>query len=70
MGWPNNLDRSRYPLSVMETGSDILFFWVARMAMLCSELEEGVPFKRVSLHPLVRDKQVQQTQNRGKKKKI
>lgn len=30
-----------YPLSVMETGSDILFFWVARMAMLCSELDGG-----------------------------
>jgi valyl-tRNA synthetase len=51
---------SFYPLSVMETGSDILFFWVARMMMLCATLEPGgaaekaAPFKRVLLHPLVR----------------
>ena len=52
-----------YPLSVMETGSDILFFWVARMMMLCATLEPGdqdadcqktAPFKRVLLHPIVR----------------
>ena len=47
----------------METGSDILFFWVARMAMLCSFLDsqdnQGIvraPFERVLLHPMVRDK--------------
>ncbi len=44
-----------YPLTVMETGADILFFWVARMAMLCSFLTNQVPFKTVLLHPLVRD---------------
>lgn len=42
-GWPNEGDdaeafESAYPLDVMETGSDILFFWVARMAMLCEEV--------------------------------
>lgn len=40
----------------METGSDILFFWVARMAMLCEELSGEIPFKKVLLHPMVRDK--------------
>jgi valyl-tRNA synthetase len=67
LGWPTQpaageattlLDR--YPLSVMETGSDILFFWVARMMMLCTELDTAsnhrAPFKHVSLHPMVRDK--------------
>uniref|UniRef100_A0AAV1T3D3 valine--tRNA ligase n=1 Tax=Peronospora matthiolae TaxID=2874970 RepID=A0AAV1T3D3_9STRA len=47
---------SSYPLDVMETGSDILFFWVARMAMLCEELSGRVPFTKVLLHPMVRDK--------------
>lgn len=50
-----------FPLTVMETGTDILFFWVARMAMLCSEMVGGPeptpPFRRVLLHPLVRDRQ-------------
>lgn len=38
-----------YPLDAMETGADILFFWVARMSMLCTELGDGrtPPFKRV-----------------------
>ncbi|GLE07674.1 hypothetical protein PINS_up018277 [Pythium insidiosum] len=56
--WPNNnpCDAPKYPLSVMETGSDILFFWVARMAMLCEEFSGEIPFKRVLLHPMVRDK--------------
>ena len=35
-GWPHNLDNDSYPLDLMETGSDILFFWVARMSMLCT----------------------------------
>ncbi|OWZ04365.1 Valyl-tRNA synthetase, partial [Phytophthora megakarya] len=63
-GWPNasNDDEvardlsSSYPLDVMETGSDILFFWVARMAMLCEEFSGRVPFEKVLLHPMVRDK--------------
>lgn len=57
-GWPDKLDKRYYPLSVMETGADILFFWVARMAMICSEMEPdlGCPFGRVVLHPMVRDK--------------
>lgn len=46
-----------YPLSVMETGSDILFFWVARMSMLCSFLSGQSPFHSIALHPLVRDRE-------------
>ena len=58
-GWPHDPQPSR--LDVMETGSDILFFWVARMAMLCSELhpEKTSPFQDIYLHPMVRDKRGQ-----------
>ena len=55
-GWPNTVDDSRYPLDVMETGNDILFFWVARMVMLCSQMTNQPPFRTVILHPMVRDK--------------
>jgi valyl-tRNA synthetase len=46
-----------YPLSLMETGSDILFFWVARMEMMCTVLAGVPPFNTVYLHPVVRDAQ-------------
>lgn len=45
-----------YPTAVLETGYDILFFWVARMAMLGLELTGKAPFSTVYLHGLVRDK--------------
>ena len=45
-----------YPTDVMETGHDILFFWVARMIMLGLYITDNVPFKNVYLHGLVRDK--------------
>ncbi|KAF0696327.1 Aste57867_12886 [Aphanomyces stellatus] len=48
--------RQTYPLNVMETGADILFFWVARMSMLCKTLSGEQPFEKVWLHPMVRDK--------------
>ena len=57
-GWPHRLDNDSYPLDLMETGSDILFFWVARMSMLCTFLddEHRAPFRNVYCHSLVRDK--------------
>jgi len=48
-----------YPTNVMETGWDILFFWVARMIMLGTYATGQVPFKYVYLHGLVRDKDKQ-----------
>lgn len=45
-----------YPTSVMETGKDILFFWVARMIMLGLYRTGKVPFKTIYLHGMVRDK--------------
>ncbi|XP_057683516.1 valine--tRNA ligase, mitochondrial [Corythoichthys intestinalis] len=58
LGWPQQTkDFQRfYPNSILETGSDLLFFWVARMVMLGTELTGKLPFKQVLLHSLVRDK--------------
>mmetsp|Transcript_17141 Transcript_17141/g.42973 ORF Transcript_17141/g.42973 Transcript_17141/m.42973 type:complete len:1295 (-) Transcript_17141:143-4027(-) len=55
--WPNNsVDLSKfYPTSLLETGHDILFFWVARMVMQGLQLTGKVPFKQVYLHAMVRD---------------
>lgn len=44
-----------YPLSLMETGHDILFFWVARMVMLGTQLTGKLPFKKILLHGIVCD---------------
>uniref|UniRef100_A0A8C5A2W1 Valine--tRNA ligase, mitochondrial n=1 Tax=Gadus morhua TaxID=8049 RepID=A0A8C5A2W1_GADMO len=58
LGWPQKTPdlQQFYPTSVLETGSDILFFWVARMVMLGTELTGQLPFKQVLLHSLVRDR--------------
>jgi valyl-tRNA synthetase len=44
-----------FPSDVLVTGSDILFFWVARMIMMTSEIKKSIPFKHVYLHGIVRD---------------
>ncbi|OMO97080.1 Aminoacyl-tRNA synthetase, class Ia, partial [Corchorus capsularis] len=57
LGWPDDTDdlKAFYPTSVLETGHDILFIWVARMVMLGIALGGDVPFSKVYLHPMVRD---------------
>jgi valyl-tRNA synthetase len=61
MGWPDRTEtlRTFYPTSVMETGHDIIFFWVARMMMMGLHFMGEVPFRTVYLHPMVRDEKGQ-----------
>ncbi|KAG8907503.1 hypothetical protein FRB99_003876 [Tulasnella sp. 403] len=57
VGWPEKTSdfESFYPATILETGWDILFFWVARMVMLGIKLTDKVPFREVLCHALVRD---------------
>ena len=57
LGWPDETPDYKYfyPTSYMETGYDILFFWVARMIMMGLEFTGQIPFHTVYLHGLVRD---------------
>ncbi|XP_066437703.1 valine--tRNA ligase isoform X2 [Eleutherodactylus coqui] len=56
-GWPNESEDLKvfYPGTLLETGHDILFFWVARMVMLGLSLTGKLPFREVYLHAIVRD---------------
>lgn len=56
-GWPDETEELKifYPTSLLETGHDILFFWVARMVFMGQKLLGKLPFKDVYLHPIVRD---------------
>ncbi|MBP9842422.1 MAG: valine--tRNA ligase [Candidatus Pacebacteria bacterium] len=57
LGWPEQTDdlRTYHPTTVLETGYDIIFFWVARMILMSTYHIGQVPFKNVYLHGLVRD---------------
>ncbi|MEK7758586.1 MAG: valine--tRNA ligase, partial [Pseudomonadota bacterium] len=57
LGWPKQTAELKafYPTSVLVTGFDIIFFWVARMVMMGMKFMDDVPFKEVYIHGLVRD---------------
>lgn len=57
-GWPDDTEdmKAFFPTSLLETGYDILFFWVARMVMMSLGLTGKLPFHTVCLHSMVRDK--------------
>ena len=57
MGWPDRTTELKafYPTSLLVTGFDILFFWVARMMMMGMKFMDDVPFRDVYIHALVRD---------------
>jgi valyl-tRNA synthetase len=57
LGWPDDTNdlKAFYPTSVLVTGFDIIFFWVARMIMMGRKFMKDVPFRDVYIHALVRD---------------
>ncbi len=61
MGWPSKTKELKkfYPTSVLVTGFDIIFFWLARMLMMGNYFQKKTPFKKVYVHALVRDEKGQ-----------
>ena len=61
LGWPESTAELQdfYPTSILVTGFDIIFFWVARMVMMGIRLTDEIPFREVYVHGLVRDNQGQ-----------
>ena len=61
LGWPDNKEyvEKFYPTSVLVTGFDIIFFWVARMIMFGTEFLNKEPFKDIYVHALVKDEKGQ-----------
>lgn len=59
MGWPEKTEllKQFYPTSVLVTGYDIIFFWIARMLIMGMEFMKEIPFEKVFIHGLVRDSQ-------------
>jgi valyl-tRNA synthetase len=59
LGWPEDTDdlKDFYPTSLLVTGFDIIFFWVARMIMMGLYTMKNIPFKDILIHGLVRDSQ-------------
>jgi valyl-tRNA synthetase len=63
LGWPDEKVMAEkrfndfYPTATLVTGFDIIFFWVARMMMMCQEMTGKAPFEHVYIHAIVRDKQ-------------
>ena len=57
LGWPENTEalKTFYPTSVLVTGFDIIFFWVARMIMMGLKFMDEVPFHEIYMHGLIRD---------------
>jgi valyl-tRNA synthetase len=70
LGWPDNTDdlKNYHPTDLLETGYDIIFFWVARMILMSTYLLGDIPFKTVYLHGIVRDakgRKMSKTLNNG-----
>ncbi|MEK9178074.1 MAG: class I tRNA ligase family protein, partial [Patescibacteria group bacterium] len=57
LGWPNETEdlKNYHPTAILETGSDLIFFWVARMILMSTYLLNDIPFKTVYFHGIVRD---------------